>query len=378
MSIFSGFKKSSLHLILNISNFSIDAVLVEFDEKHGDKVIEIEKSRQLIPEGHSAPHEMFNYSVSRALIKILEDFQKEAARKKEKIKSCLVVFSAPWYDAQTHIIRIKKGEQFTFSKNIFQDALKQKTLKNGDSLKFIENVIMKVLLNGYEIKNPFGKKAKTAELFIYTGAITKQTHAKVINLIKEFLNLEDHQISLRTFPIVALQTLRDFFDFGPCSLLIDFGPEITELILIKDRHIEEISSFNKGSGAIARRIASAMKIDIKEAEYALKRRRSGALEDSLAKKINAVIDKAQSEWNKDFNNALNSVEKDHNLPQNVFLLSQNPIFDISPPKFKKVVKLSHEALSHNFSLAKDGINFNNYNIHLLLEMLYLKNKAGNR
>jgi hypothetical protein len=372
MPFFGGFKKNSLELIINISNFSIDAILVEFNQKDGDKVIKITRNCRLVPEECSVSRKMFNYGIDRGFIKILEAFQKEALRKKGRIKSCLVVFSAPWYTAQTHIVKIKKEKPFIFSKNFFQSILKQKIFKKENSLKFVEGVIMKVLLNGYEIKKPFGKTAKTAELFIYAGAITEQVHSKTIKLIKEFLNLEPSKISIKTFPIIALLVLRDIFDFSSNSLLIDFGPEITELILIKNRHIEEIITFNKGWNILTRRLASVLKIDTREAEHALKRRRSGTLEDSVNQKINSVTDEFKNEWCSDFNNALNSIEKEHMLPKNAFFLSQNQTFDIPLTKFKKINNLSYEALDHAFHLFKNKDNLNNYNIHFLLEMLYLK------
>ena len=132
---------------------------------------------------------------------------------------------------------------------------------------------------------------------------------KITKLIKEKLYLEGSDITIKTFPIIALEMLRDIFDINLNAILIDFGPEITEIILIKNSYIEEISTFNKGRNIFVKRVASVLNIEFEEAESMLKMHKSKTLNTITETKITSIIEEAKKDWGEGFDKILKSIEK---------------------------------------------------------------------
>ena len=103
---------------------------------------------------------------------------------------------------------------------------------------------------------------------------------------------------------------------------MDVGGEITEIVLIRDGFLEEVSSFGRGGNFLVRRIASFFHLSLEEAGSLLKQYSKSRLSSSKAEEVSRLVKDSAKEWCQFFNEFLRDFTKISLLPQRIFLLGQ--------------------------------------------------------
>lgn len=321
MSFFNVEGKSAL--FVNIHDFTVESMILDSDNT-------INMASGIKEEA----------ALKRALAKISDKY---------KALKYFVVFSSPWSLSQTHLVRARKDAPFIFSEKYFDEILKNenslflKNLKNNfnpDYFRFLEADIMKVLLNGYEIKdlNPFKKKIKNIELLIYMSVVKKE----VFNVVSEVFKKKD--LVIKTRPAIFYFILKDKEKENKDFIITDIREEITEIVLIKNGCIEEIINFNKGYNFFARRIMNGLNISLNEAVSMFDRYNRNLMEENKKYELKNILKSAEDDFKESFSNIVNELSKNNFLPKDLRYFSEkainNQLFEIKNRQGEDIFKLN--------------------------------------
>jgi len=307
-------------LAISVENFSYKSVLFSKNTDAAQGGIDFFDSGNIINEFEVSERDL-EKQAERAFRKIFD----KAAEARGKIDLCLIIFSAPWHISETYKVEITKQTAFAFTRQDFDNVLKNedsafvKNVKTGfnSDLKFIEGDIMKTLMNGYETHFPFDKKAETVKINIYISAVQKNLFDRINDLAKEQLgfSFENHKLKIKTRQMILFSVLRKKFDFENGFIFIDIGSEITEITLIKNGYIEETTGFKKGRNFFIRRLMNGFNIEFHEAEDMFKRHNADLTESETNKKVGSILSGAKNDWLSGFSEIIKAMSKDYFLPK---------------------------------------------------------------
>ncbi|MDD5032582.1 MAG: hypothetical protein PHC85_00470 [Candidatus Pacebacteria bacterium] len=305
-----------------------------------------------------------------------------------KPEAALCVFSSPWYAGQTKIIKVKREIPFKIDEKLLESLTKDEMgifekswadTKDGNA-QFLEHTPTKAVLNGYDIKDIFGKTAKAAELHLYLSIIPGELENKIK---KEILNdLKPDSIKLHSFAFAFFKVMENLIDMEKGAMFVDITGDITDVIVFREHSIEEICSFPKGEKFFARRIASALNLDETDASNRLIQYQRGELDQYYGQKIKLVLESAAEEWGKSMESLFEEMSKDRLLPQNLYFCGQAVSFPEITAQFSKrnfarftnlgmpfeTQYLLPESLKYHFDFPQ-GFS-GNKDIFLLLEALF--------
>src|SRR3989338_3348275 len=192
--------------------------------------------------------------------------------------------------------------------------------KNG---RFIEHEVIKVELNGYYVKNPIGKNARSVKSHIYLSVgVEKAMEMARREIEKVFIHTP---LRFATSSLVAFKVLSDIIKNKEGYLIIDIGGETTEINLIRDNAVEQSASFSKGTNLLFRKAAANLNTFLGEASSVVKAYSSGHRTLESSDKIAATIKESTEEWRDYLKNSLSVMAKSALLPQNVFIIVGDPV-----------------------------------------------------
>lgn len=330
--MFSFKSKTKLLLAIDVSTSGVKAVVFWAHKNEKPEILKTFKSdASLLPE---VSFLKLQKGIHKALGDVLKNIHESFH---DKINGVFVSLDSPWYYSQTRIIDIKHNTPFELTKEFLAKALKkeEKTIKSkseekfkikGSDLSVLEKYPMRSFLNGYGVKNIFGKKVKRAELYIYMSVVLKKLVTDVEGLIKNELGVED--VHFHTSPLIMFDMLDGVADKDSGFLLINVGEEITDVVLVHKGYLEEVVSFPRGGNFVLRRIASVFKISPDEALSHLSMQSRKHLNKKDSEKLDEVMVKAGGEWGDLFEKALKHLHKTAPIPTNAFIFGSSAVLNI--------------------------------------------------
>jgi len=324
--------KTKLLLALDVSTSGVKAVVFWAHKDEKPEIVKTFKSdSKLLPEVSFAK---LQKGIYKALKDVLQNIHESFH---DKIDTVFVSLDSPWYYSQTRIIDIEHRTPFELTQEFLDKALmkEEKEIKSKSVEKFkidekdllvLEKYPMRSFLNGYGVKNIFGKKIKTAKLHIYISVVLKKIVDEISESIKNQIGVED--IHLHTSPFIMFDMLDGVADKERGFLLINVGEEISDVAFIHKGYLEEVVSFPRGGNFIVRRIASVFKISPEEALSYLNMQSSKHISKKDAEKLNEVMKKAGEEWGDLFGKALKHLHKTAPVPVDAMIFGSSHVIDI--------------------------------------------------
>lgn len=246
-----------------------------------------------------------------------------------EIDFVFVVFSSPWYLSQTRIVQMKRPRKFVIAKKLLEDLVfeeieifKKKSQEKfslpAAELEVLEHDIMKVVLNGYEVKDPIKKEARELVVALYASIFRKET-------LEEFRDIFEYEfgrapVKITSSPLALFNVLKDAVSPEEGFVLADVGGEITEISLIRHHIIEEVVTFARGGHFVVRRLASGLGVGLEDAFSFIRSKTRSELKGSLDERVSAILNDAGKAWYELFFQALSEIGKDNPLPQTLILL----------------------------------------------------------
>lgn len=158
--------------------------------------------------------------------------------------SIVVAVGAPWQT--TRIVRQVKDNQgyFTFTRRTAQEMVREAT-KVPEKQLLVGNSVVGIHLNGYETKNPFGKKVKRVTLEVLVSTIEETIARRITEAIRALYHTE------RIFPIsntaVRYLAVRHAFPHERDCLILDVTGQAIAVSLVRRGMLVESSELADGS-----------------------------------------------------------------------------------------------------------------------------------
>ena len=311
----------SLVAVINISSASVEGLLMEIGRPK-PKIFgsfSAETNPSFVFKADFLERE-----IKKALEATFKNLAKKAGPKGADEVFCLL--ASPWYAGQTRILHFSDQEPFEVTPFLI-NKLKEdekKLLKDKD-LRLVEKEEVKYVLNGYAMENPFGKRTKNFELYLYISFAKKNFMNEVEGLAKKFLKTP--AVSFQTASFVGFKGLKSLFCLKDNFLFIDFSEETTEVVLSRDGYLEETASFAQGSHYFVRRLAQALNIPLGEAVSLLGQYEENHLRPEEKQKIDAILEEAKEKWLSLFARVLEGMSGAFFMPQKIFFLASGGFFD---------------------------------------------------
>lgn len=251
-----------------------------------------------------------------------------------QIDEVLCVFSSPWFSSKTKIITLTRGKPFEIKKDFFSNLIEEEEKsfnppkigeagRKEENSRFIEHEIIKSELNGYSVKSPIGKIAQSVKSYVYLSAgVERAMEMAEKEIAKVFIHTP---LRFATSSLVVFKVLSDIINNKEGFLIIDIGGEITEINLIRNNALEQSASFSKGTNFLFRKAAIAMNTFLKEAISTVKVYSRGHRTLESSDKIAAAIKDSVGEWKDSLKNSLSIMAQENLLPQNVFVIGDDPV-----------------------------------------------------
>ncbi|MDP1625021.1 MAG: hypothetical protein Q8L64_04600 [bacterium] len=279
-----------------------------------------------------------------------------------RVRRVAYAFSSPWSATQTKVATIERPEPFVLTKAIADEVISQAektfeaealhTTPDGvaDRLVTMERRVIQVLLNGYPVTEPYGKKARRADISFFTSIVPKAVIDKVFET-----SMKAHHpkgTSAYSFPLVAFSLLRDIHHDLDDFIFLDVGGELTDVSAVKNGLIVESASFPLGFNFLIRSVSKAFAMSPEQSESLLRLHFEEHGDDNLAKKLEPVLIAASKEWANALHGLLTRLSDAMSLPQKLFLIVGSDLvrFFVESAKDEKVAQLGLEEVPFSVTL----------------------------
>ena len=322
MPIFSKTPKRKVVAVIDITSSSVGGALVESNE--GCPIV-------ILAAPKSPINFLFDVNLEASLRCTMNSLRLTVKKLKSlhpgKVDEVLCVFSSPWFSSKTKIITVTREKPFEVKKDFFSQLIEEEEKnfivgKKENSL-FIEHEVIKTELNGYYVKNPAGKTARSVKSYIYLSAgVEKAMELAEKEIEKVFIHTP---LKFATSSLVVFKVLSDIIKSRDGFLIIDIGGETTEINLIRNNALEQSVSFSKGNNFLFRKVSVALNTFLREASSIVKAYASGHRTLESSDKIAAAIKDSAGEWRDYLKNSLAEMTQESLLPQNIFIIGDDPV-----------------------------------------------------
>jgi hypothetical protein len=159
-------KTTSTSIIAYVGNGVVKGSLVLHEKGKKPIVLSARKSDlKYNPERDRAQLEALILAEFETLLKTIktEDFPKLHNAKCGKPDTALVVMSSPWYLSETKTIKMQEATPFLVTEKLIDKAtsnIVKAYTGEKDNVTVLEQNFLSVVVNGYNVINPIGKKVK--------------------------------------------------------------------------------------------------------------------------------------------------------------------------------------------------------------------------
>ncbi|HUY62831.1 MAG TPA: hypothetical protein VMV50_03565 [Candidatus Paceibacterota bacterium] len=156
----------------------------------------------------------------------------------------LVSIDSPWQQTVIRTERIEKQEPFVFTKGLVNDVLKKAGAVEKGMLLSSESIIG-TILNGYETRDPYGKRVHRASVLILTSYIDHRIAEGVTALLERFYHTK--HIPLISGSSLRYQVVRIAFPYERDAIILDASSPLVALALVRNSLLAVISETPDGA-----------------------------------------------------------------------------------------------------------------------------------
>lgn len=316
MSFFSSRTKEEIVALFDISSGSVGGAFVLLSSREAPTLLSTK--RISLPLRSRAETKTLLHDVSTSLETIIQALQKTVARVPEKV---YVTLSSPWLESSLKIIRRKHPGGIHVTKNFIEGLVQQEvehfeqTTEGFDEI--IDRQIVQILLNGYEVERPYGKRAQEVDVHLFLGL----SHGEVIDEIEKTIERAYHRpIRYVSEPLVHTSTVRDIYDDLNDFLIVSVGEEITEVTVLQHDVFLGMGSFPYGTNTALRDMSRSLGISLEEAQSQAHLFHASHLHDDHTEEIQSSIFSIQATWQRELKKVLRAIYNDVPLPHTIFFV----------------------------------------------------------
>ncbi len=328
MSFFSSKKESGVVLVLDIGSGSVGGGLVLASKGHAPTLLYSFRSE--IPFQQEATGARLLSLMLRSLSQVVlaiahEGFDRAGfPNHRPVVVQAIVSLSAPWVVSKTSFLELKNEKPLTVTERVFTELLKHSENDTRPSEHvlpkesvLIEQKLIKSVLNGYSVLEPYQKEASTAEFAVFRSFSVPTVTEKISNTISATIHSE--HITFHSFSLLAFEVLRELHPSEDSFMLGDVSGEQTELSIVKDSVLAETISFPFGKNKLIRALKRSASIPEGGAQalFRLYAEKKGT--GKLFEKAQRSLQIALAEWQKEFLTSLTTFSEEMLHPKLLFL-----------------------------------------------------------
>lgn len=199
-------------------------------------------------------------------------------------------------------------------------AQKQIAAETGNSeveVKLVNSAIVSIHIDGYKVSNPIGFQGKDVAIQIYT-AFAPMVHIGALERAAGELDLDLIAVAAEPFA-VSRSVLGTDASSSFTAILADVGGGTTDIAVVNDGGVEGTKMFGIGGRSFTRTIAGDMELSYDDAEKLKINIEDEHLKESVAKQVNASLDKTLEVWLGGVELALSEFDSVDHLPNRILL-----------------------------------------------------------
>lgn len=199
-------------------------------------------------------------------------------------------------------------------------AQKQIALETGNDeveVKLVNSALVSIHIDGYKVSNPIGFQGRDVAVQIYT-AFAPMVHIGALERVADELSLELLAVAAEPFA-VSRSVLGTDASSNFTAILADVGGGTTDIAVVNDGGVEGTKMFGIGGRSFTRTIASEMDLSYSDAEKLKVNISNSQIKPSVAKDVNAAIDKTLEVWVAGVELALSEFDSVDHLPNRILL-----------------------------------------------------------
>ncbi len=161
---------------------------------------------------------------------------------KRSVAAVIVSIDAPWQDTIVHVEKIAPEKSFVFTKRVVAEAVTKVSPAAAGKI-YTDASVVGTVLNGYEIHDPYGKRANHADVIILTSLIDEPL-AKAIRTSVHGLT-HTKRVVLIAGTSLRYQAMRVAFPHEHHALILDATGPLPEVALMRRSLLVAVSDTPK-------------------------------------------------------------------------------------------------------------------------------------
>jgi hypothetical protein len=340
-------KKDKIILIFDIGSGSVGGAIVKIPavpvgmDEAGKKnlfPVILKSTRVNIRVAQKAEFEKLLLATEKALASVVKTLHGAKLGVPERAYCTL---SSPWYFSDSRIVKNSREHSFVFTERMADELFKKEISSVSTSYKnkyegnstpeIIEHHTTSVTANGYPCLDPIGITTKSIEMNIMVSVSPKV----FLDYVRDTVSAAYSHIpvTFSSFAISSFIAVSHRYIDTDSFILLDVAGRITDLSVVSSGSFKTSLSYPFGKNTLLKHVAHGLKIEARDAEELCGLYVAGVLDQAKLKKVEPAFHAAEESWAKLFQESIESLRKTTNLPDTIFLTSDNDVL----PWFKKII-----------------------------------------
>ncbi len=162
--------------------------------------------------------------------------------KSTTIDSILVSVDAPWQETRVAVVKVEQENDFIFTKRSAAAAI-ERVSPPAQGKVYSDASVIGTILNGYETRNPYGKRAHQAIVMVLTSIIDQNVYERILSTILCLFSTKN--VRLIAGASLRYQAMRVAFPHENDAIILDATGPSPEAALVRKGLLVAVSGASK-------------------------------------------------------------------------------------------------------------------------------------
>ena len=312
-------KSGEVILIVDIGTSSVGAALVAKDTL--PKVLFSTRS-QISPQS--------NPDIQRSFVVIkqtLELVLKSVVAEGKLFDKLHLFFSSPWCVSKTSVLKVEHEKPILVTRGVIDKLTKEAEEKflteSVASGEIVEHSITRTKLNGYEVADPFNKKAKDIEIALFSSVVSAELFAAVREVIHKNFHIKHEEVS--SFLLAAFNAISGIMPKERDFMIVDVRSEVTEISLIFDGALTKNIFFPLGKNGLIKAVSDNSNQSLSAALSLISLALQGDSDSDSKINVARFSETFKKDWVAFYTKSTQEILAGSVVPQTIFLVADQDV-----------------------------------------------------